>query len=264
MQEFETYLKDKVNSKKTIFNYTQRMVSFYKKYNVFNKETMTLYLERFIDEDKPSIFNLSRSAFRHYIKYKNLDIELPKARIVPEKIKDVLTRDEIEDEIFPYFDMMFGDPELRKLVIRFLMLTMMRISEFRNLKKEHIDFKTRIIKIIKGKGNKNRTTTLNKSIAKELKDYIESHDSEMAFDVSKGYVDYIFYQIKNILKYKKPLTPHSLRHAGAKQYIANNDNLRNLQLVMGHSSLETTQRYLSYSPEELVKAGDKVKYKKRK
>jgi site-specific recombinase XerD len=47
---------------------------------------------------------------------------------------------------------------------------------------------------------------------------------------------------------------HDLRHEGASRLLADGVDIRVIQLMLGHSDIKTTQRYLNITDEELRKA----------
>lgn len=49
------------------------------------------------------------------------------------------------------------------------------------------------------------------------------------------------------------ITPHTLRHSFSRNFLVNNGNMRFLQQLLGHSSLETTQQYAHIVDTDLKK-----------
>ena len=77
---------------------------------------------------------------------------------------------------------------------------------------------------------------------KELVDYFNSEpEDNNAFNVTLAEINYL---LKKIGKYlNKNISPHSLRHAGAKYMVTKNISPITMQRIMGHNSLATTLIY---------------------
>ena len=60
-------------------------------------------------------------------------------------------------------------------------------------------------------------------------------------------------EIINIkLKLSENITPHKWRHTFATTFIKNGGDLETLRLLLGHTNLKTTQKYLHLSRNDIV------------
>lgn len=78
------------------------------------------------------------------------------------------------------------------------------------------------------------------------------------FDVDHLYRDFRNFQKK--LGIKSFYRFHDLRHTFASHFMMNNGNIYDLQKILGHTSLEMTQRYAHLAPEHLVQAANVVNF----
>lgn len=120
----------------------------------------------------------------------------------------------------------------------------MRVSEVVSLKSEHIDRGQRLIRIKQAKGSKDRNIPIPPQATRGLS-HIPLSCGIRALQISfKGYA-------KSVLD--KDLHFHSLRHSGATHYLTvKNWDLRSVQVLLGHSKIQTTQIYTHVSAEDLI------------
>ena len=144
----------------------------------------------------------------------------------------------------------------------------MRKKEARSLMQKNIDFNAGLVRIEKGKGGKDRIVPLG-SIAgdfiklylkgtrkkmlgkKESKYLFVTHNGKM---MSESSLDVIF---KDAFKAsgieKKGLTIHSIRHSFATHMLKSGADLRYIQDILGHKTIETTNIYLHTEKERIKK-----------
>ncbi len=121
----------------------------------------------------------------------------------------------------------------------------LRISEIKNLTKQHIDIKSKRIIVERGKFSKDRVVPLTKTWKGWMIDFIPIKKSVRSLERN----------FKNASK-KAGLNPrfvfHSLRHSFATNCLQRGMPINQVQLFMGHSSIGTTSVYLRANPEEAL------------
>ncbi|MCX6737569.1 MAG: tyrosine-type recombinase/integrase [Candidatus Parcubacteria bacterium] len=160
-----------------------------------------------------------------------------------------------------------------KAILETLFSTGLRVSELAGLKKESINLKTGEFSV-KGKGSKIRVVFLSDRAKIALANYMEKRQDleeylfvSTSFNQSKTSVKALTTRsIERLVKYyaasagiTKEVVPHTLRHAFATDLLQNGADLRSVQMMLGHSSITTTQVYTHLTDKEL-----KETYKKDK
>jgi integrase/recombinase XerD len=147
------------------------------------------------------------------------------------------------------------------LLLRFLWRTGVRVSEVINVTPNDIEFKNRVVNIRKAKGGRQRRVPLDEETLKMLSDYILASnilEDEPVFPVKRDRVFKIVKKYGNMSGVK--IHPHTLRHSFAIHMVRSGTDLRRLQLMLGHTSLSTTQVYLQFNDNDLREAYEKVAF----
>jgi site-specific recombinase XerD len=140
----------------------------------------------------------------------------------------------------------------------------LRLNEACHLKPEHIDSQRQQIRVVQGKGNKDRYTLLSARLLEELRSYWKwCRPKEWLFpssaDPAKPMVDITAQRIFNRAVERARLPDkggiHSLRHSFATHLLEAGVEITIVQRLLGHSSLSTTTTYLHVRQERLSQIG---------
>lgn len=140
-----------------------------------------------------------------------------------------------------------------------LMLTAgLRVSEVCSLKWSDLRYRDHKILIKEAKGKKDRNLFIPESLMMKLKDYkIEAPKSQYVFASKTGKRQDRSNLNKTIKNYasksgiKKNVYNHLLRHTALTDFYTSTKDIRKVQEIAGHSSIQTTQIYTHISAEEI-------------
>jgi site-specific recombinase XerD len=137
------------------------------------------------------------------------------------------------------------------LIFLMLAFTGMRKSELLNLRP--CDIVNGFIYIRKGKGDKDRVIPLAQHLVKPLRDYITEQNISSTDKLLSIKEKMLYYIVK---KYAlaagiDDLSPHGLRHFFATTLVEQGAQLRAVQELLGHASIQTTAVYLDVVPRHL-------------
>ena len=129
--------------------------------------------------------------------------------------------------------------------------TGMRVSEVTRLRIEDIDSQRMTIRVEQGKGRKDRYVMLSKELLETLRTYWrESKPRVFLFPGRSEHkplcismAQRVFERARDRAGIKKGVSFHTLRHSFATHLMEDGTNARKLQALLGHRSLQTTERY---------------------
>lgn len=147
------------------------------------------------------------------------------------------------------------------LIIKTMWETGMRASELLALTPADIEQKHEVVTITHGKGGKERRVLVKSDTVTELFSYASQKglgDGAKLFPLKRR-------QLYNIISKYGALAgvtvhPHTLRHSFAINLVRHNTDIRRVQMLLGHSSLNVTSVYLQFKESDLKAVYDAVPF----
>jgi integrase/recombinase XerC len=152
-----------------------------------------------------------------------------------------------------------------KAIIELLYSTGVRVSELAALTYEKVDFKSGTL-TVKGKGNKERAVPMGKHCQAAINDYVnhipqtqkQGPATPLFMNQDGGGIsvrsiqrDLRTFAVEILGEAGRHVTPHTFRHSCATHLLSRGAGLREIQELLGHQSLVTTQKYTQVDVERL-------------
>ena len=168
-------------------------------------------------------------------------------------LKEVLSKEEIRQLLE-----VTVNPKHR-LMIELLYASGVRVSELVKIKTEQIDEERKMLLVKLGKGNKDRYTLLSDKVILQIKAYLRSrkNKSSYLFDSSAGHitlrtVQQVLNQAAKKAGIARKVHPHLLRHSFATHLLESGVRESQIQQLLGHKDIRTTQTYARVTNKHLL------------
>jgi len=203
-----------------------------------------------------AIRTLVRFWYREGYLSKPIDVIVPS---VPKQKLPVLSEDQIRAVL--------NACNLReKAIFMFMLDSGLRRQEVCNLNIGDINLKTGVVKIVQGKGKKDRIVVIGTSTRRLMSKYFKTlpyhSESAPAFPLASGErftgdgLQSLFKRMSKKVGFK--VTAHMVRRTFATFCLRLGMDMVSLQTLLGHSSLETTRRYIQLIEDDLLEAHRKA------
>jgi integrase/recombinase XerD len=158
-----------------------------------------------------------------------------------------------------------------RTILEVLYSTGIRRQEVINLLLTDVDYNDGLVRVNSGKGGKDRVVPIGKIACRYIENYIKAVRPMLIRDPHNNY---LFLSLrggklsKNVLwelvkryskktRIKKNISPHTFRHTCATLMLRNKANIRHIQELLGHASLDSTQVYAHVSITDLKEVHSK-------
>ncbi len=147
----------------------------------------------------------------------------------------------------------------------------MRRSELVGLACDDVDLARQLVYVRRAKGGRQRVVPIHPALAPLFADYYATRVplTEQAVFVGVQGKPLNYTQLGQVFRHyvaaagvgeRKRVTPHTLRHVFASELLRAGANLRQVQELLGHKHLDSTQRYTRVTAHELRGAVKRLRW----
>ena len=241
-----------------------------------DREIIRIYLRALFRSNKKSSIARKLASIRSFFQYlvrNGVISKNPAKGVATPKTERYIPVTLTIDEIFRMLDAPDKSNPLGlrdQAILELLYSSGIRVGELTQLNCDDVDLELGIIKVL-GKGKKERIVPIGSKAIEAIKDYLRKRK----FPSGNGTEGALFINTRNgrltdrsvrriVEKYGKKcgpgrsITPHALRHTFATHLLDAGADLRDIQELLGHVSLSTTQKYTHVSIDGLMDVYDKA------
>lgn len=263
MYRFERSISVMGRSERTFSNYAKNIAALALHYKKIPTELSPdqvhdylFFLQKKSKTPSQSHFKHTVYSLRFLLKSENLPYDYLRLPVIKQekKLQVVLSKEEV-------WRLLNSCKLLKhKILIGLLYSCGLRCMEARNVRLQDLDFDRKQLRVVQGKGKRDRYVPLSIHMVNELKNYIKKvNPKDWIFNgqpmPNRGGGDFdnrysqkgVQWAVKNVCKKAgiiKDVHVHTLRHTFATHLLEDGMNIITLKNLLGHERVETTLSYL--------------------
>jgi site-specific recombinase XerD len=242
-----------------------------------------LWLNRYKNNNDDELATITQSyhlialrGFLGYLSKRDIPSLSPEKIKLPKTVRKQVTflhYDEIE-RMIEQIDVSSETGLRDRALIELLFSSGLRVSELVNLDRDHINTKRREF-MVRGKGQKDRPIFISNTAAHHVENYLDSRQDSLvplflsysrnsSLNTSGDFRRLTARSIQRLITHyarmagiTKHVSPHTMRHSFATDLLMNGADIRSVQVMLGHSSISTTQVYTHVTDQHLKEIYDK-------
>ena len=258
VEKFYDYLLVKLGlGNVTIEGYRKVLSKFIRE--IGTEKPKRTHVENYIAKMRKSNYSYSHIAntsvaLERYMTFLKRPLKLGRPRKPKQIVKNVLTEGEVARILAVCKN------ERERAILSILVYSGIRNKELCGLKPEDVDFDNQYLKIIGGKGSKDRLAYISRECTKDVIEYVGKYKRKdtYLFTTLREDRQYNGWALRKMVKVvskragvKKRVYPHLLRHSLACNLLNRGANIMTIKEQLGHADIRTTMLYARSTPQRV-------------